>query len=494
MKQLFVLLLCLPLLLGCQRQNGTGSQVTFQSLDMGQEVNVSCFSLEPNGSMWVGLDGSGLAYKESATSPFRYYNKLAGTLPSDVVLCSYKTHDGRLWFGTFGNGLFYWENGMFRQPEKASWQAKELEYPSAFLEDKVQRLWVATLKEGIVVLDSSQQTGIVNAENSALATNYVTDLKSFDRQTIYVATGWGLFTLDTETRNVAPLLDRQGRAFLERQLIRILYPGNDGILWIGTRTGLYIFDTHKKTYTRLTTKEGLADNFVKSIGRDQHGNIWLTADHAITRISADGSHCQPFYAKNGIGDVTFHVRAIACNTDGDMLFGSSKGCLVAKNTNGGVAEIADGGVSLSWLVAVLIIIIGVFGALFLFRRKHKKAVHYSEIEASKIEVNSANEQLKQKAVRIVEENISDSDFSVEQLSEALGMSRAHLYKKLMAITGKSPIEFIRIIRIKRGRQLLEQSGDSISQIAWNIGMSPKQFAKYFKEEYGQLPSDFIKSK
>lgn len=95
-------------------------------------------------------------------------------------------------------------------------------------------------------------------------------------------------------------------------------------------------------------------------------------------------------------------------------------------------------------------------------------------------------------MKIVEDNMDNMDFSVEDLSMEVGMSRGHLYKKLMMITGKSPVEFIRILRIKRGKQLLEQSQENISQIAYQVGLSPKQFAKYFKEEFGYLPSEYNK--
>jgi AraC-like DNA-binding protein len=61
----------------------------------------------------------------------------------------------------------------------------------------------------------------------------------------------------------------------------------------------------------------------------------------------------------------------------------------------------------------------------------------------------------------------------------------------MAITGKSPIEFIRILRVKRGHSLLEQGRTNISEVAYTIGFSPKQFSKYFKEEYGCLPSVYL---
>jgi len=65
----------------------------------------------------------------------------------------------------------------------------------------------------------------------------------------------------------------------------------------------------------------------------------------------------------------------------------------------------------------------------------------------------------------------------------------HLYKKLLQITGKTPIEFIRIIRLKRAAQLLRESGRNVSEIAYQLGFNnPKYFAKYFKEEFGVLPS------
>lgn len=126
------------------------------------------------------------------------------------------------------------------------------------------------------------------------------------------------------------------------------------------------------------------------------------------------------------------------------------------------------------------------------RNNHQNFSKTMEIAPSEITVSSIDEQLITKAIKVVEEHIADIDFTVEDLGSAVGMTRGHLYKKLMAITGKSPIEFIRILRIKRGRSLLEQGRSNISEVAYAVGFSPKQFSKYFKEEYGCLPSQFIK--
>lgn len=112
-----------------------------------------------------------------------------------------------------------------------------------------------------------------------------------------------------------------------------------------------------------------------------------------------------------------------------------------------------------------------------------------DIEPSEITVSNIDQELIARAIALVEQNISDPNYTIEHFCDDMAMSRSSLYKKLMAITGMSPIRFVRTIRIKRGRQLLENSGESISQIAYKTGLSPKQFAKYFKEEYGFSPSE-----
>jgi AraC-like DNA-binding protein len=106
-----------------------------------------------------------------------------------------------------------------------------------------------------------------------------------------------------------------------------------------------------------------------------------------------------------------------------------------------------------------------------------------------------DEKLIKNAIKFVEDNIAEADFSVEDLSHELGMSRVHLYKKLLALTGKAPLEFIRTIRLQRAAQLLEKSQLSISEVAYKVGFnSPKYFAKYFKDEFGMLPSAYVQHK
>jgi len=115
-----------------------------------------------------------------------------------------------------------------------------------------------------------------------------------------------------------------------------------------------------------------------------------------------------------------------------------------------------------------------------------------QIEPHEITVTSLDEQFMRKALELVEKNIAITDYSVETMSRDMGMSRTLLYKKILALTGKPPLEFIRSLRLKRAALLLSKSQMNVSEIAFQVGFNdPKYFSKHFKNEFGVLPSKYI---
>lgn len=118
-----------------------------------------------------------------------------------------------------------------------------------------------------------------------------------------------------------------------------------------------------------------------------------------------------------------------------------------------------------------------------------------EVKTTEVAVASHDEKFVQQALDIVEKNLANPDFSVEELSRELYMSRVAVYKKIFALTGKSPIDFIRSIRLQRAAQLLEKSDLSVAEIAWEVGFNnPKYFSKFFKAEYNVVPSEYAAEK
>ena len=91
---------------------------------------------------------------------------------------------------------------------------------------------------------------------------------------------------------------------------------------------------------------------------------------------------------------------------------------------------------------------------------------------------------------ILQQNLQDADFNVERIGEEMGMSRVQLYRKVKALTGMAPVELLRKARLSRGKQLLESTDRSVSEIAYDVGFTaPSYFAKCFKDEFGKTPGE-----
>jgi len=116
-----------------------------------------------------------------------------------------------------------------------------------------------------------------------------------------------------------------------------------------------------------------------------------------------------------------------------------------------------------------------------------------DITTNEVEITSMDVKFVKKAVTLVEANISNSEFLVEDLCRAMGMSRVYFYKKILSLTDKTPSEFIRFIRLKRAAEFLEKSQLFVNEVAFQVGFNdPKYFRKYFKAEFGVSPNEYKK--
>ncbi|MCF6407261.1 ATP-binding protein [Chitinophaga filiformis] len=125
----------------------------------------------------------------------------------------------------------------------------------------------------------------------------------------------------------------------------------------------------------------------------------------------------------------------------------------------------------------------------LLQKRFQKQI---EVNPGEVTITPVDEKFLKRALDAVEKQIDNPDFSVEDLSREMCMSRVTFYRKIVSLTGRSPLEFIRSIRLKRAVQLLDKSGRSIAEIAYEVGFNdPKTFSKFFKEEFNMLPSQYI---
>lgn len=114
----------------------------------------------------------------------------------------------------------------------------------------------------------------------------------------------------------------------------------------------------------------------------------------------------------------------------------------------------------------------------------------AEKEISESHLEDRDRQFLKQLQAIIQKNLSDSEFGVEDMGQQIGLSRVQLYRKVKAMTGSSVVDLLRKARLAKARRLLETRSMSVSEVAYEVGFSaPSYFTKCFKEEYGMLPGD-----
>ncbi len=113
------------------------------------------------------------------------------------------------------------------------------------------------------------------------------------------------------------------------------------------------------------------------------------------------------------------------------------------------------------------------------------------LEPAQISVSSLDEKFLQKVLALIEAHMEDDSFSIEDFSQEAGYSRMQFYRKIKALAGQGPSQFVRTIRLKRAAQLLSQKSDNVTQIAYSVGFrSLAYFNKCFKEQFGLTPGQY----
>ncbi|WP_225000301.1 ATP-binding protein [Cesiribacter sp. SM1] len=134
----------------------------------------------------------------------------------------------------------------------------------------------------------------------------------------------------------------------------------------------------------------------------------------------------------------------------------------------------------------------------LLENRRKLREHFSRVlrlEPTQLQIASADEKFLRRMMQIVEARMTDSEFSIEEFSREAGLSRVHLHRKLKALTGQAPSDFVRMMRLKQAAQLLQARAGNVAEIAYQVGFNNlSYFSKCFREEFGTLPNEYASRK
>ncbi len=114
-----------------------------------------------------------------------------------------------------------------------------------------------------------------------------------------------------------------------------------------------------------------------------------------------------------------------------------------------------------------------------------------EVHPDTLTISAMDEQFLSKALEVIEKNMGNSEYSIEDLSRDMAMSRVSLYRKINSITGNTPTDFVKNIRLKRAAELLKEGKQTVAEVAYSVGFStPGYFTQSFKKAFGVLPTQY----
>ena len=127
--------------------------------------------------------------------------------------------------------------------------------------------------------------------------------------------------------------------------------------------------------------------------------------------------------------------------------------------------------------------------------RQKLYAHFSKdgyLLSKKMANNEIDQTFLQRVVDHIMDNIQDKQLGVDSIADLFSLSRVQVYRKIKALTGKSVVEFIRMVRLKQALRLMETKKYRLSEIAFQTGFnSASYFTRSFKEEYGKPPSEYL---
>ena len=307
----------------------------FKSLAVG---DINAITEDQEGYYWLGRNDGGIIKMDPKTlEPVETFTKQSLGVPSDIIVGSYTSKDGSLWFGTYEGGLLKYKDGH--------WSNYRASDPgSAFVtnniwgitEDRWGHIWVGVLGGGVVRID--KKTGKQRAfttENSDLKTVWTNSISTGSNGWIVLGNSEYYALIHPGTFKVINGTfpeDNSMKAITVSTATTQASIDSRGLLWQCSPSGVVIYDLKTKQKTLLDMKSGLHGSNVVAVTEDIRQTMWIATDHGVSNITPlrqdDGTWTftiRNFNNRDGLQPGPFNQRAIYCSRTGELLLGGQDG-------------------------------------------------------------------------------------------------------------------------------------------------------------------------
>lgn len=248
---------------------------------------------------------------------------LSGLEDNKDYIKSFTDSKGRVWIGTFRNGIYMKEGAKVSHFMQEATSQKNVDFNIVrnFAEDHLHRIWVC-YHGGVGIFDERSKR-IVPYRNSCLEGNSSINAILFDKKhQLWAATNKGLVV---------------GSRFKLHQVCKVIAFDRRGYVWVGTLNGVFVIDPQKNRICRFGKEDGMSNEMIQDLIVDKWGNVWATTANGLCRFSVSHSSEKPFAltvfdGQNKLGDAKFLPQTAAQVASGNLFLGTATGFYLVNPT------------------------------------------------------------------------------------------------------------------------------------------------------------------
>jgi ligand-binding sensor domain-containing protein/AraC-like DNA-binding protein/DNA-binding response OmpR family regulator len=286
--------------------------------------DITALTQDASGKIWYGTSDNGI---------LDYEGRLA-SLKVSAMAC---TNDGSIWVGSVQNGLTRIKDGQATIYSVAMDSTRRTlidDHVHALAADKMNNLWIATDGGLQVYNPRTNQFSSYTRENGKIRVNNITSLYYAKGNKMLIGTSEGLIVLNISTTEMKYLVGNSTsmQKFTNNYVTQV-YEDSRGLIWVGTREGVNIYNPDNDMLNYLTEKNGLCNNNICGIAEDKNKNVWISTSNGLCRIVTQRNHEDGTYNfglynythDDGLQSDEFNLGAMMVKNDGNVFFGGLNG-------------------------------------------------------------------------------------------------------------------------------------------------------------------------
>lgn len=455
-----------------------------------------------DGNIWVGLDKNGAMLITPQGNVLRHlYNNSTPT-------CIIELKNKNLLIGTTYGGL-YLQSDINIPPKLIDLGDFNKGYIKSIITFSDTTILIGYLDKGIILLNNEYHLIDNNlVPTDILRNNTINTLTLDNKGRLWIGTNSGAECFDMHTRQLIRLPNNSLFSASATYMISTSYNlSGDEILWFATNKGLFKYNCKNNQISHYSTKDGLADDNICSVVTAQDSSLWMSTYKGISHLNPEKNTIINYSGQYNLLNLKYSRGIGGYTNNGTIYFGTDNGItfftpkmlekLPYTSTSTALNKHNNNIKDILWIVSIILLICVCIYILLLkhklglFQRKHIEKINQVNAIDTINTINEPDQTYLKKIESIILDHLDDENFGVELLSKECKCSRANLHSRIKNLTGDSPGNYIRRIRMQEAVKMLMSQKYTVSEVAYAVGFSaPSLFSSAFKRYFGISPSEY----